>query len=394
MRRRLGRGRWPATPSPTSPPTTPSAPASPSTPSRITASAGANGTHQRRRRRRRSTTGPSQTFSHHRRPPATTSPTCLVDGASVGRRWPATPSPTSPPTTPSAPASPSTPSRITASAGANGTITPPAAQTVNYGDRHRPSRSPPATGYHVADVPGRRRLGRGRVASYTFTNVTANHTISASFAINTFTHHRQRRRQRHASRPPSGADGQLRGQPGLQPSPPATGYHVADVLVDGVSVGAAEPAYTFTNVTANHTISASFAINTYTITPSAGANGTISPATAQTVNYGATPSLHHHAGDRLLRRRRARRRRLGRPGHQLHLHRRRRPTTRSAPASPPAAQTRLSIVVSQDHRQLRKLDAAHRRALRLRRSCFTRSAWATGPSPCSPRRRPRDRGWT
>ena len=40
---------------------------------------------------------------------------------------------------------------------------------------------------------------------------------------------------------------------------------MADVLVDGVSVGAVT-SYTFTNVTANHTIAASFAINTYTIT--------------------------------------------------------------------------------------------------------------------------------
>jgi len=41
---------------------------------------------------------------------------------------------------------------------------------------------------------------------------------------------------------------------------PDMGYHVADVLVDGSSVGAVTT-YTFTNVTANHTISATFAIN-------------------------------------------------------------------------------------------------------------------------------------
>jgi len=39
-----------------------------------------------------------------------------------------------------------------------------------------------------------------------------------------------------------------------------TGYHVADVLVDGSSVGAVTT-YTFNNVTADHTISASFAEN-------------------------------------------------------------------------------------------------------------------------------------
>jgi hypothetical protein len=38
---------------------------------------------------------------------------------------------------------------------------------------------------------------------------------------------------------------------------PDTGYHVADVLVDGGSVGAVTT-YTFNNVTADHTISAAF----------------------------------------------------------------------------------------------------------------------------------------
>ena len=46
---------------------------------------------------------------------------------------------------------------------------------------------------------------------------------------------------------------------------PNTNYHVADVLVDGVSQGALT-SFTFTNVLANHSISASFAIDTYTIT--------------------------------------------------------------------------------------------------------------------------------
>ena len=50
---------------------------------------------------------------------------------------------------------------------------------------------------------------------------------------------------------------------------PNTGYHVQDVLVDGSSVGAVTT-YTFSNVAANHTIAASFAINTYTIAASAG----------------------------------------------------------------------------------------------------------------------------
>ena len=65
---------------------------------------------------------------------------------------------------------------------------------------------------------------------------------------------------------------------------------MADVLVDGSSVGAVT-SYSFTNVLAGHSISATFAANTYTVTPSAGANGTISPSAPQTVNQNATTSF-------------------------------------------------------------------------------------------------------
>ncbi len=57
---------------------------------------------------------------------------------------------------------------------------------------------------------------------------------------------------------------------------PASCYQIADVLVDGVSVGAVT-SYTFTNVQTAHTIAASFVQTTYTITASAGVGGSISP---------------------------------------------------------------------------------------------------------------------
>ena len=44
---------------------------------------------------------------------------------------------------------------------------------------------------------------------------------------------------------------------------------------------------TDTNVTANVSVTANFAINTYTLTYTAGANGTITGTSPQTVNYGA-----------------------------------------------------------------------------------------------------------
>ncbi|MCX6689225.1 MAG: type IV pilin N-terminal domain-containing protein, partial [Methanoregula sp.] len=69
------------------------------------------------------------------------------------------------------------------------------------------------------------------------------------------------------------------------------GSILTDVSVDGSSVGNVTT-YTFLKVVASHTISATFASDTFTITPSvSGGNGTVSPATVQTVNYGATPTF-------------------------------------------------------------------------------------------------------
>src|SRR5262249_7102418 len=53
-------------------------------------------------------------------------------------------------------------------------------------------------------------------------------------------------------------------------------------------------------VTANCTVIANFAIDTYQVTPSSSGNGSIAPSTAQTVNYNATtqftltPDAHYH----------------------------------------------------------------------------------------------------
>ena len=86
------------------------------------------------------------------------------------------------------------------------------------------------------------------------------------------------------------SDGKLRRKPGFTMTP-ATGHQVSSVLIDGASVGALT-SYTFSGVTANHTISATFtSAATFTITPTAGANGTVSPATPVKVNSGASQTF-------------------------------------------------------------------------------------------------------
>ncbi|HET6350657.1 MAG TPA: multicopper oxidase domain-containing protein [Coriobacteriia bacterium] len=55
---------------------------------------------------------------------------------------------------------------------------------------------------------------------------------------------------------------------------PDTGYHIADVLVDDVSVGT-PASYTFDAMDQDHTIRVEFAVNKYEITPTAGPNGQV-----------------------------------------------------------------------------------------------------------------------
>ncbi|MBL0183361.1 MAG: hypothetical protein IPP96_14130 [Chitinophagaceae bacterium] len=143
----------------------------------------------------------------------------------------------------------------------------------------------------------------GAVSTYTFTNTAADHTISATFAVNTYT-----------ITATSGANGSVTpagvttvncdGSQSYTITADAC-YHIADVLVDGVSVGAVT-SYTFNNVTANHTISVTFTVNTYTIIASAGPNGSIAPTGTATVNCGSdntytiTADACYHVADVLV----------------------------------------------------------------------------------------------
>ncbi len=72
--------------------------------------------------------------------------------------------------------------------------------------------------------------------------------------------------------------------------------HVEDVLVDGSSVGAVT-GYTFHQVVASHTIRASFAVDTHTLTYTAGTGGAITGPNPQAVEYGGSGSPVTAAAD-------------------------------------------------------------------------------------------------
>ena len=147
------------------------------------------------------------------------------------------------PTTPSPPASPSTPSPSQPQRATTARISPSGAVAVNYGTDQAFTITP-NTGYHVADVlvDG---VSVGAVTSYTF-KMSQPTTPSPPPSPSTPTPSPPQRAPT-ARISPSGAVSVDYGTDQAFTITPSTGYHVADVLVDGVSVGAVT-SYTFTDV--------------------------------------------------------------------------------------------------------------------------------------------------
>ncbi len=171
---------------------------------------------------------------------------------------------------------------LTYAAGAGGTISGTTSQTVSYDANGSAVTAVPDTGYSFVNWSD-----SSTANPRTDTHVTADISLTANFALNTYTI--TAASGTNGTVTPSGATTVSYGGSQTYSITPVTGYHVADVLVDGVSAGAMT-SYPFTSVAANHTISASFAINAYTLTYAAGPGGTISGTTPQTVNYGANGS--------------------------------------------------------------------------------------------------------
>jgi len=175
---------------------------------------------------------------------------------------------------------------ITASAGAGGSINPAGATIVDYGGNQAFNISP-NVGYHIVDVLVN-NTSVGPVSAYTISTVTGDTTITATFGLNTMTIDTSA--GPNGSINPNGTVSVVYGNDQSFSISPDIGYHVAEVLVDGVSVGAVT-SYTFTQVTADHNISATFAINSYIIYAFAGPNGTINPSGTIVADWNATLSL-------------------------------------------------------------------------------------------------------
>ena len=185
---------------------------------------------------------------------------------------------------------------ITASAGANGTITPSGAVKVNKG-ADKVFTFTPATGYVVQEV----HVGGNKVAdsvtSYTvpggttdtrieviFKAVQVSHTITASAGAN-------------GSISPSGATTVQDGADQTFTFTPNAGYKVQTVTVDGSPVTVAGT-YAFTDVTGDHTIAVAFARKEYTVSTESGAHGTLTASAAKaahgsSITFTLTPASNY-----------------------------------------------------------------------------------------------------
>ncbi|MSW15090.1 MAG: hypothetical protein F2899_03790, partial [Actinobacteria bacterium] len=163
-------------------------------------------------------------------------------------------------------------------ANANGTVSPLGTHSIGYGSDDTITMIP-NVGYHVSalDVDG---SPVAPATTYVFRNITQPHSLTASFAIDTFT--------LVAS---SGANGSISssgstvlnyGQSKTYTFTPSSHYHVESVSVDGTLIGSPST-YTFESITANHTIAVSFVMDTFTIN-FAGNGGT--GGQAKSFNYG------------------------------------------------------------------------------------------------------------
>jgi len=188
---------------------------------------------------------------------------------------------------------------ITVKAGTGGAISPAGAQTVGRG-ANREFTVTANNGYVIdkltvvkGDTTETITASGQTLWRYTFQNVAANGSITATF------------KQFHTITATEGNGGSI--SPSDQTvengksvtftitAETANGYVIDALAVDGNIVSAASGqstyAYTFTNVTQNHTISVTFKKPQYlTITVSAGENGTISPGTSQ-IERGTTKAF-------------------------------------------------------------------------------------------------------
>lgn len=179
------------------------------------------------------------------------------------------------------------------SAGTNGTLIGDASQTVEHGSNGTPVEALPHDNYlfsHWSD--------QNTDNPRTDLNVTNNINVTAHYTPVDFTIEASSGPNGNIN--PTGSITTPFGSHYTFEMEPANGYMVADVLVDGESVGAPE-SYTFTNISQDHSIHVEFQIQHYTLTYLSDPEGLIEGEDVQSVPHGgsgtsvtAIPIPSHH----------------------------------------------------------------------------------------------------
>jgi hypothetical protein len=165
--------------------------------------------------------------------------------------------------------------QITSTTGSNGTISPLGTTTVACGGRQQYTITPDPC-YHIATVfvDGVEDVAAELSGTYSFNNVTANHTIDVTFALSgpyTIT----ASSDANGSITPAGVTSLACGAGQCYTMTANAGFHLQTVLIDGVNNPAAVSAgsYCFSNVMMNHTIAVTFSSNCTPTTLTVSASG-------------------------------------------------------------------------------------------------------------------------
>ena len=177
---------------------------------------------------------------------------------------------------------------IVASANTGGSISPSGTTTLDEGQSQTYTISvDPEYRIKNVTVDG---TDQGAITTYTFSNVTADHTIQAIFEQKP-TYTITASSNAGGSISPNGETVVLENGSQSYSISADTRYRISDVKIDGASQGPIT-SYSFTNVTANHTIEVVFeAIPTYSINITCGDNGTTNPSGTITVYEGESASI-------------------------------------------------------------------------------------------------------
>ncbi|KPA11347.1 conserved hypothetical protein, secreted [Candidatus Magnetomorum sp. HK-1] len=176
--------------------------------------------------------------------------------------------------------------RISATVKGNGRISPSGNVLVSCGSSKTFTISPNSHNKIIdVKVDGR---SKGKISSYTFRNVTSNHTIEAIFGPDD---HRINSLSSGEGRiSPSGNTTVMCGSNKSYSISPSPCHKISDVKIDGRSQGAIS-SYTFRNIRSNHTIQAYFKPIIYNITSTAERGGNISPKGNMAVKCGENLSF-------------------------------------------------------------------------------------------------------